>query len=113
MEATVADGKIVDAKVTSEAKEGSVDMLTDETRAELAKQIVEKQDVDAISGVTISSDAVKEAVAEILGTGRCRGRAAACGRMAEARLSPWTKRPISAPSTSRRPSQTARSWTRR
>ena len=67
VEATVADGKIVDAKVTSEAKEGSVDMLTDDTRAELAKQIVEKQDVDAISGVTISSDAVKEAVAEILG----------------------------------------------
>ena len=67
VEATVADGKIVDAKVTSEAKEGSVDMLTDDTRADLAAQIVEKQDVDAITGVTISSNAVKDAVAEILG----------------------------------------------
>ena len=56
----------MDAKITSEAKEGQVDMLTDESRAEFARQMVEKQDVDAITGVTISSDAIKEAVAEIL-----------------------------------------------
>ena len=65
VEAVVADGKIVDAKITSE---GANDLLTDDSRKALADQIVEKQDiVDAISGVTISSDAVKEAVAEILG----------------------------------------------
>ncbi|MBR2699836.1 MAG: FMN-binding protein, partial [Clostridia bacterium] len=65
VEAVVADGKIVDAKITSE---GANDLLTDDSRKALAEQIVEKQDVvDAISGVTISSDAVKEAVAEILG----------------------------------------------
>ena len=68
VEASVEGGKITAAKVTSEAVEGSVDMLTDDSRKALADQIVEKQDiVDAISGVTISSDAVKEAVAEILG----------------------------------------------
>ena len=65
IEAVVADGKIVDCKITSE---GATDLLTDDSRKALADQIVEKQDVvDAITGVTISSDAVKEAVAEILG----------------------------------------------
>ena len=65
VEAVVADGKIVDCKITSE---GTTDLLTDDSRKALADQIVEKQDVvDAITGVTISSDAVKEAVAEILG----------------------------------------------
>ena len=67
VEATVSDGKIIDAKVTSEAAEGQVDMLTDDSRAEFAKQIVEKQDVDAVTGVTISSNAIREAVQEILG----------------------------------------------
>ena len=66
VEATVADGKIVDAKVTSEAVEGQTDLLTDDSRAEFAKQIVEKQDVDAVTGVTISSNAIREAVQEIL-----------------------------------------------
>ena len=70
VEASVEGGRITAAKVTSEAVEGSVDMLTDDSRKALADQIIEKQDVvDAISGVTISSDAVKEAVAEILGQG--------------------------------------------
>ena len=67
VEAVVNDGKIVDAKVTSEAKDGQVDMLTDDSRAAFAAQMVEKQDVDAVTGVTISSNAIKEAVAEIVG----------------------------------------------
>ena len=73
VEAVVNDGKIVDAKVTSEAKDGQVDMLTDDSRAAFAAQMVEKQDVDAVTGVTISSNAIKEAVAEISGPGAGRG----------------------------------------
>ncbi|MBQ6374099.1 MAG: FMN-binding protein, partial [Clostridia bacterium] len=68
VEATVEGGKITDAKVTSAAIEGSVDMLTDDSRAQFAKQIVDTQGqtVDAVSGVTISSDAIREAAGEIL-----------------------------------------------
>ena len=47
--------------------DGQVDMLTDDSRAAFAAQMVEKQDVDAVTGVTISSNAIKEAVAEIVG----------------------------------------------
>ena len=55
----------MDAKITSE---GENDLLNDDMRAELAAQIVEKQDVvDAITGVTVSTKAIREAVAEILG----------------------------------------------
>ncbi|MBR0341839.1 MAG: FMN-binding protein, partial [Oscillospiraceae bacterium] len=39
-----------------------VDMLTDDHRAAWADQIVQKQAVDAVSGVTVSSAAVQEAV---------------------------------------------------
>ena len=59
---TVEGGKITDASVASAALEGQVDMLTDDIRSAWASQIVEKQAVDAVSGVTVSSDAVKEAV---------------------------------------------------
>ena len=74
VETNVADGKIVDAKITSE---GENDLLNDDMRAELAAQIVEKQDVvDAVSGVTVSTKAIKEAVAEILGQGAAAEEAA-------------------------------------
>ena len=68
VEITVKDGAITDAKVASQAIEGSVDMLTDDTRGQLAKQIVDTQGqaVDAITGVTVSSEAVKAAVEELL-----------------------------------------------
>ena len=63
---TVENGKITDASVASAALEGQVDMLTDDIRNAWAQQIVEKQDVDAVSGVTVSSDAVKEAVEQLM-----------------------------------------------
>ncbi|MBQ6321877.1 MAG: FMN-binding protein, partial [Lachnospiraceae bacterium] len=63
VEATVDGGKIVACNITSE---GANDLLNDDSRKAFAEQIVEKQDVDAVSGVTISSNAIKEAVQEIL-----------------------------------------------
>ena len=63
---TVEDGKITDASVTSAPLEGQVDMLTDDIRSAWAQQIVEKQAVDAVSGVTVSSDAVKESVEQLM-----------------------------------------------
>ncbi len=60
---TVENGAITGANVSSE---GANDLLTDDHRNAWAAQIVEKQDVDAVSGVTISSNAVKEAVGELL-----------------------------------------------
>ena len=63
---TVEDGKIIDASVTSAALEGQVDMLTDDIRDAWASQIVEKHTVDAVSGVTVSSDTVKEAVEQLM-----------------------------------------------
>ncbi len=61
-------GEIVGCKVICDAKEGQVDMVTDENEANWAKAIVETQgaEIDTVTGATISSDAVKEAVAEIL-----------------------------------------------
>ena len=63
---TVEDGKITDASVTSAPLEGQVDMLTDDIRSAWAQQIVEKQAVDAVSGVTVSSTAVKESVEQLM-----------------------------------------------
>ena len=60
---TVENGAITKADVSSE---GANDLLTDDHRSAWAAQIVEKQDIDAVSGVTVSSDAVKEAVDELL-----------------------------------------------
>ena len=74
---TVEGGKITDASVTSAALEGQVDMLTDDIRSAWAQQIVEKQAVDAVSGVTISSNAVQEAVDELMAQAASDGEAAA------------------------------------
>ena len=63
---TVEDGKITDASVTSAPLEGQVDMLTDDIRSAWAQQIVEKRAVDAVSGVTVSSDAVRESVEQLM-----------------------------------------------
>ena len=63
---TVDGGKVTDASVTSAALEGQVDMLTDDIRNGWASQIVEKQAVDAVSGVTVSSNAVQEAVSQLM-----------------------------------------------
>ncbi len=60
---TVEGGKITDASVTSE---GANDLLTDDIRSAWARQIVEKQSVDTVSGVTVSSDAVQEAVEQLM-----------------------------------------------
>ncbi len=61
-------GEIVGCKVICDAKEGQTDLVTDENEANWAKAIVETQgaEIDTVTGATISSDAVKEAVAEIL-----------------------------------------------
>ena len=61
-------GEIVECKVICDAKEGQTDLVTDENEANWAKAIVETQgaEIDTVTGATISSDAVKEAVAEIL-----------------------------------------------
>ena len=63
---TVEGGKITHASVASAALEGQVDMLTDDIRSAWASQIVEKQAVDAVSGVTVSSNAVQEAVDQLM-----------------------------------------------
>ncbi|MBE5808546.1 MAG: FMN-binding protein, partial [Clostridiales bacterium] len=76
---TLSEDAITDAVITSEAVEGSQDMLTDETRKALADGILAAQgsDIDAITSVTISSDAVKEAVDEILADAQAGGEAVA------------------------------------
>ena len=63
VEITVENGAITTATVASE---GANDLLTDEHRSAWADQIVENQAVDAVSGVTVSSNAVQEALAELL-----------------------------------------------
>ena len=61
-------GEIVGCKVICDAKDGQTDLVTDENEANWAKAIVETQgaEIDTVTGATISSDAVKEAVVEIL-----------------------------------------------
>ena len=76
---TVENGAITKADVSSE---GANDLLTDDHRSAWAAQIVEKQDIDAVSGVTVSSDAVKEAVGELLAQAG-GGAPADDGRIAE------------------------------
>ena len=55
-------------KVICDAKEGQMDLVTDENEEAWAKAVVETQgaELDAVTGATVSSDAVREAVAEIL-----------------------------------------------
>ena len=64
-------GKITECKITSEAKMEGSDFLTDEIKDAWAKAIVENgtADVDTITGATlkVSSEAVVDAVNEILG----------------------------------------------
>ena len=62
---TFSEDAITECKITSS---GENDLLTAEHRDGWAAQIVETHgaDVDAITGVTLSTNAVKEAVAEIL-----------------------------------------------
>ena len=69
---TVLDGKLTQAVVYSE---GANDLLTDEQRSAWAEQIVNEQAVDAVSGVTVSSSAVQEAVAELLAEARGEAQA--------------------------------------
>ena len=59
---------ITDCEVRCDAKEGQTDLVKDEDEEAWAKAIVETQgkEIDTVSGATISSDAVREAVAEIL-----------------------------------------------
>ena len=59
----VEGGVVASAEIASE---GDNDLLTDDSRKAFADQIVEKQAVDAVTGVTISSDAIAEAVNELL-----------------------------------------------
>ena len=61
-------GVITDCKVICDAKEGQMDLVTDENEEAWAKAVVETQgaELDAVTGATVSSDAVREAVAEIL-----------------------------------------------
>ena len=61
-------GVITDCKVICDAKEGQMDLVTDENEEAWAKAVVETQgaELDTVTGATVSSDAVREAVAEIL-----------------------------------------------
>ena len=78
---TVEGGKVTAANITSE---GANDLLTDDIRNAWAQQIVEKQAVDAVSGVTVSSNAVQEAVDELMAQAAGGSEAAADdGRIAE------------------------------
>ena len=65
---TTRNGVITDCKVLCDAKEGQTDLVTDENEDAWAKAVVATQgaEPDAVTGATVSSDAVREAVAEIL-----------------------------------------------
>ena len=58
---TFSDDAVIDAKVTSS---GDQDLLTEDNRSGWASQILSGAEVDAIAGVTLSSNAVKTAVAD-------------------------------------------------
>ena len=73
VELTVEGGKVASAAITSE---GANDLLTDEQRSAWADQIASKQAVDAVTGVTISSNAVQEAVDELMSEAQGGGAAA-------------------------------------
>ena len=62
------DGVITDCRIRCDAKEGQTDLVKDENEEAWAKAVVASQgaELDTVSGATISTDAVREAVAEIL-----------------------------------------------
>jgi uncharacterized protein with FMN-binding domain len=62
------NGMITDCKVLCDAKEGQTDLVTDENEDAWAKAVVASQgaELDTVTGATVSSDAVREAVDEIL-----------------------------------------------
>ena len=62
------NGVITDCRIRCDAKEGQTDLVTDENEEAWAKAVAASQgtEVDTVTGATISSDAVREAVAEIL-----------------------------------------------
>ncbi len=97
VEITVEGGAVAKAAVASE---GASDLLTDDIRSGWADQIVEKQAVDAVSGVTVSSDAVAEAVAELL--------AQASGESAPAEEAPAEEAPAEEASASAEKDRLAR-----
>lgn len=66
----IRNHEIIKAGVSSKALEGQVDMLNDDIRSTWGDQIINKHTVDAVSGVTYSSDAVKEAVEELINKAR-------------------------------------------
>ena len=64
------NGVITDCKVLCDAKEGQTDLVTDENEDAWEKAVVAGQgaEIDTVTGATVSSDAVREAVEEILRT---------------------------------------------
>ena len=62
------NGVITDCRIRCDAKEGQTDLVTDENEEAWAKAVVSSQgtELDTVTGATVSSDAVREAVAEIL-----------------------------------------------
>lgn len=66
----IRNHEIIKAVVSSKALEGQIDLLTDDIRSTWGDQIINKHTVDAVSGVTYSSDAVKEAVEELINKAR-------------------------------------------
>ena len=94
-------GKITDCKITSEAKSEGSDLLTDEIKKSWAEYIAANQnaDMDAVSGVTVSSNAIKEAFAEI------RGLMAA--ESGEAEAEPAEEKPAEEKPAEEKPAETA------
>ena len=62
------NGVITDCRIRCDAKEGQTDLVTDENEEAWAKAVVSSQGtkLDTVTGATVSSDAVREAIAEIL-----------------------------------------------
>ena len=62
------NGVITGCRIRCDAKEGQTDLVTDENEEAWAKAVVSSQGtkLDTVTGATVSSDAVREAVAEIL-----------------------------------------------
>jgi uncharacterized protein with FMN-binding domain len=62
------NGVITECRIRCDAKEGQTDLVTDENEEAWAKAVAASQgaEVDTVTGATVSSDAVREGVAEIL-----------------------------------------------
>ena len=62
------NGVITECRIRCDAKEGQTDLVTDENEEAWAKAVAASQgaELDTVTGATVSSDAVREAVAEIL-----------------------------------------------